>query len=397
VDALRGAAALLVLLHHINPGSLQYGGWWLDPLRIVHTFGFVGVSLFLVLSGFSIHLRVAGGAPFQTGRFLYRRFLRLHPTYLAALAFAVTTYAASGGWPQPSWGLAPGRIPTAVLVVIHLTVLATTVVPAGWLVVAWSLALEEHIYLAYAATVGWLRRTRPVWWLLAGLGACVAWRLGSELLLPSVPKSLTSFTPQNTWVANLMYQQLPARVVEWLLGAVAAEWYAGNLRLPRPLTSRVGAALGLAGIWYLCRHRSGPVSLAGHPFALTDLVFDPAVGAGFFLLLCGCLARERRRGRPARVRTGLVWLGERSYSLYLVHLPVLMLAGRWAPDGLAQPVRAVLSGAAAVMLAAALYRWVEAPSIAWSKRAGRAPAPAHGSAAGASAPSDTVRVVSPVG
>src|SRR5262249_56781475 len=74
---------------------------------------------------------------------------------------------------------------------------------------------------------------------------------------------------------------------------------------PGVLGWRVSGLAALAGVWWLFRHRGGYGTVLGHPFALTDLVFDPAAGLAFFLLLCGCLAAERRsqagsRRLPAR-------------------------------------------------------------------------------------------------
>lgn len=378
MDALRAVAVLLVLLHHLDIGPLVDHTPWLAWLRELHAAGFLGVSLFLVLSGFSIHLRMAAGAEFRTRAFLWRRFLRLHPTYYVAMCFAgvLALVSAAGGhpWPQPQWGFTGGHIPVAVLLAVHVTVLAATVVPPGWLMVTWSLALEEQIYLVYAAVLGRLRRTGPVRWVLVALAACLVCRIAAELVLPSVPKNFSSLAGQPSWVATLAFQQVPARLAEWLLGALAAEWYVGNQRLPRVLSSRLAAAAGLAGVWWLFAHRGGYGQLAGHPFAATDLVFDPAAGVAFFVLLCGCLAAERRHARTAAMTAGMAWLGERSYSLYLVHAPILGTAFALAA-GLTGPAAgriAVAGGAVALSIgcAAILYRYVEAPCAAWSKRSG---------------------------
>ncbi|HSV68153.1 MAG TPA: acyltransferase [Mycobacteriales bacterium] len=408
VDALRGVAVLLVLMHHLDTGGWVDATPWLAPLREVRAVGFLGVSLFLVLSGFSIHLRVAAGGEFRAGQFLLRRFLRLHPAYLVAVCLALCLIGLNGvvrhSSAHATWGFTGSPMPVWMLACVHLTVVGATVLPAGWLMVTWSLALEEHLYLIYAGAMRWLRRTRPLTWLLVGLGITLAWRAGAMLVMPSVPKSLLPLGPERTWVATLLYQQAPARIVEWLLGAVAAEWYVGRQRLPQALTSRVTALLSLYGVWWLFHHRAGFGSLGGHPVALTDLVWDPAAGAAFFLLLCSCLAAERRTaergaaergqaGRPPRwwrprswpLRSwrptvpGLAWVGERSYSLYLVHLPIFqttfsLLRGTMpAPAG--RIVEAVIALVVAFGCAALMYRYVEAPSTAWSKRAGQRPAP----------------------
>jgi peptidoglycan/LPS O-acetylase OafA/YrhL len=385
VDALRAVAVLLVVLHHLDIGPIV-GRPWLAPVKLLHEAGFLGVSLFLVLSGFSIHLRVAAGGTFRTGAFLKRRFLRLHPTLYVALLFAglVAAIGVVGGqpWPHPQWGFTSARIPVVVLLVTHLTVLAGTVVPPGWLGVTWSLALEEQIYLVYAAVVRLLRRTEPWRWLALGLAACLAWRLGAELLVPSVPKNFPA-AGEPTWVATLAYQQAPARLGEWLTGALVAEWYAGRQRLPRLLTGALAGPLttaaGLVGVWWLWAHRSGWDTLAGHRFAATDVLFDPAAGLAFGALLVACVAAERRAAtaqrRQGRTVAGLAWLGERSYSLYLVHAPILgttfaLCAGLivGAPGRLAVAAAAV---ALSVACAALLYRFVERPTTLWSKRAGQ--------------------------
>jgi peptidoglycan/LPS O-acetylase OafA/YrhL len=386
VDALRGVAVLLVLLHHLDIGVLLDGTAWLRPLKLLHEAGFLGVSLFLVLSGFSIHLRVASGGAFAVRPFLLRRFVRLQPTYYVALVFALLLalvgLLAGHGWPAPRWGLPGTPIPVWALILTHLSVLAGTIVPPGWLTITWSLALEEQIYLLYAAVVGRLRRV-PAWrWLLVALAACLAFRLAAELVLPSVPKS---FPPgdQWSWAATLAFQQVPARMAEWFTGALIAQWWAGTQRLPRALTGAVTgpvvAAAALAVMLLMFTHRAGWTSLAGHRFPVTDVLFDPYAGLAFGALLVCCLAGERRATRAGAPTAALAWLGERSYSMYLAHAPIvgttfLLAGGLLVTTGgrLAVTALAVALSVAGTVL---LYRYVEAPCTARSKRVGLRPAP----------------------
>ncbi|HST64794.1 MAG TPA: acyltransferase [Mycobacteriales bacterium] len=382
VDALRGVAVLLVLLHHLDIGVLVGGSVWLLPVKLLHEAGFLGVSLFLVLSGFSIHLRVASGGSFAARPFLLRRFVRLQPTYYvalgAALLLAAVAVVAGQPWPQPRWGLPGTPIPVWALLLTHLSVLAGTIVPPGWLSITWSLALEEQIYLLYAAVVGRLRRV-PAWrWLLAALAACLAYRLAAELVLPSVPKSFPPGDGRWSWAATAAFQQVPARMAEWFTGALIAQWWAGTQRLPRALSGRASvpalAAAALGVLLLMFTHRAGWTTLAGHRFAFTDVLFDPWAGLAFGALLVCCLAGERRAERPGATATGLAWLGERSYSMYLAHAPIVgttfalaggllgTVPGRLAVCGLA----VALSVAGTVLL----YRYVEAPCTARSKRVG---------------------------
>jgi peptidoglycan/LPS O-acetylase OafA/YrhL len=376
VDALRAVAVLLVLMHHLDIGQPA-----LAPLRELHKVGFLGVSLFLVLSGFSIHLRVAGGAEFRTGAFLRRRFLRLHPTYYVAMGFTgvVALVSALGGrpWAWPQWSDG-SHIPAWLLVLVHLTVLAGTLIPPGFLMVTWSLALEEQIYLVYAAVVRRIRRVDPWRWLVGALLVCLTFRVLVELALPSVPKNFPPGHGQWSWWATLAYQQAPARLAEWFTGALVAEWYAGAQRLPRLVTGRLlgplSAAAGLTGVWLLFGHRFGWTALAGHRFALSDVLFDPYAGLAFGALLATCLAAEQR-GRTRAPTAALAWLGERSYSLYLVHAPIIGTSFALARGLVDPPLGRIAVAASAVALsigaACVLFRYVEAPCMAWSKRSGQ--------------------------
>jgi peptidoglycan/LPS O-acetylase OafA/YrhL len=195
-------------------------------------------------------------------------------------------------------------------------------------------------------------------------------------VLPSVPKSFPSPPGEGSWLGGLAFQQAPARIAEWLTGALVAEWYAGAQRLPRLVTRAVtGPLCAAAALWSvreLLVHRAGWTSLAGHRFAVTDLLFDPAAGIAFGLLLVTCLAAERR-GWPSS--GALAWAGERSYSMYLVHAPIVgttfALAGGVTGSAAGRVAIAVLAVCLSLGTAVLLYRYVEAPCAALSKRAGR--------------------------
>src|SRR5215469_13507079 len=99
VDALRALAALAVLVGHVpfsgDPLPFSVQSILSAGLRL----GRLGVPLFLVLSGFCIHLSVARrmasgeGVRSDWGRFWRRRFWRLYPPYVAAIGFSLAIYA----------------------------------------------------------------------------------------------------------------------------------------------------------------------------------------------------------------------------------------------------------------------------------------------------------------
>src|ERR1700745_4018016 len=96
IDALRGIAALGVVLYHaINQTQNAIQGsilkWPALTIRFLSSFGYVGVFLFFVISGFCIHLQWCrsrsineqGSVAF--GKFWKRRIRRLYPPYVIAL------------------------------------------------------------------------------------------------------------------------------------------------------------------------------------------------------------------------------------------------------------------------------------------------------------------------
>src|SRR5437773_2711368 len=108
IDALRGLAALGVVLYHaiqqtkepIAPGVLK---WTALLIQFVSGYGYVGVFLFFVISGFCIHLQWARArAAGATGEirfraFWKRRIRRLYPPYLIALALFLLIAALTTG------------------------------------------------------------------------------------------------------------------------------------------------------------------------------------------------------------------------------------------------------------------------------------------------------------
>src|SRR5690348_9263470 len=91
VDQLRGLAALAVVVCHLSvsayPDAPNVGGEPWPWLGVLLGFGYLGVPLFFVISGFCIHLPYArglsaGGAAPDWRRFFARRFRRLYPPYL---------------------------------------------------------------------------------------------------------------------------------------------------------------------------------------------------------------------------------------------------------------------------------------------------------------------------
>ncbi|HYQ16730.1 MAG TPA: acyltransferase, partial [Polyangiaceae bacterium] len=150
LDILRGLAILLVLGIH-SPSARGESGL-LRPLdALSHQFGWTGVDLFFVLSGFLI-----GGLLFSEikkygrldiGRFLTRRMMRIWPAYYALLIFAVARITYESGSFAKAWS-------SMWPAFFHIQNFIEC--PRDQL---WSLAVEEHFYIALPVFLWFVTRT----------------------------------------------------------------------------------------------------------------------------------------------------------------------------------------------------------------------------------------------
>jgi peptidoglycan/LPS O-acetylase OafA/YrhL len=312
LDGLRGAAILLVLLHHQTLLPLAEGPaadqWF---ARLLH-FGWSGVDLFFVLSGFLITglLLDAKGAPGYFRNFYARRTLRIFPLYYAVVFFSLVVL------PNLPAGLLPaqkaanfGRIDGDELWYwLYLSNFA--IAAAGeWrhaiLDISWSLAIEEQFYLIWPLVVSRLGRD-------ALLRVCA----GLVVLAPLCRLALA-------WGgANELapYVLTPARVDTLAIGAflAIASRDPGGLARLLPAARAVGAALAVGlVVWFVA---AGGIQ----PFATAFLVLGfSGVAAAFGALLALTVSAA-----PGSLLHGVfTWrvlrsFGKYSYALYLFHLPL---------------------------------------------------------------------------
>lgn len=332
VDALRGLAALGVLIFHAvgeyGHGRTAYSGFDLATcvssqamLRLigkcaifVASFGWVGVILFFVISGFCIHMRWAreralGKKPdIRFIPFWKRRFIRLYPPFFVALGIYVVFQ-----WRQGAWSPTPYHFYDLIL---HLTMLhnldpRTTFSIEG---VFWTLAVEEQLYLAYFLLL-WLRNRVGWGWTLAiCLMTRVAWF------------ALGFFVHRSTGVEIVVYEAALSNWVLWALGALAVEAALGLTRLPGWCRDwRLGGLCFLAAIWFTVADRfAAPRGAFSHT---AFLVMPLLWGSGCFWLVHWTNLREPRwtfEGVPLPIST-LARFGIFSYSLYLMHDFILIV------------------------------------------------------------------------
>lgn len=346
LDGLRAIAAVGVLVLHVTMFTAPARPPWNVGDTVVRGLH-LGVALFFVLSGFLLFgpwVRAARGEgdPPAPGRYALRRAARIMPAYWLALAGAAVLLAGVASGREPT----PAQLP--ILLVSQQDLLPAT---AGKLVPpAWTLGVEVCFY-ALLPALGWLvmriRRGLPgVLAVCAGLvAASVAFNFAVQLLAA---------------VPNQLHRSLPGMLYAFAVGMAAVAVAARRPLAPRErvLAGVVGAALvaANAAMWV-------PLDL-GVLHGLQDAI----ASVGFAAIVLAVAGGSQRVLGSAPLR----WLGQRSYSLYLWHFPILAaLAARAALP--ASPVLGVAIVLPLSLGAAELsWRFVERPAIAWAQGRRRA-------------------------
>jgi peptidoglycan/LPS O-acetylase OafA/YrhL len=348
VEGLRGVAALYVFVFHIwqtavqHPATATLGAWFASTGFL--QYGHFSVAAFIVVSGFCLGLPVAQkpGKAFDPKRFFLRRARRLMPAYvpvvlLSTIPFAANVILLGGHVNVPHIGIAVGLH----LALVHNLFYATTEYLNGPL---WSIALECQIYVVFALLLVPLwRRYGRVPTLLA---ACVF-----------------GFTPH--LFRGYLDWSVPWLIVLFTFGMIAAD-----LCARRELPKLPWNALALA---------FGAVTFVGLLF-YRDAVHNDWWAAGLDMLvgvtiaLFFVAAHRDERIVPARLLAArpIVFLGTFSYSLYLIHAPIVDVVGALLYRSHAGAALSALVWAAViggVLVAAYLfYRVFERPYLSASFR-----------------------------
>ena len=301
-------------------------------------FGYVGVDVFFLLSGFVLaHVCRDGIAWREYPAFLQARAARIFPLHLAVLA-AVALVVLS--WPDftAAYPLASERFGLSAFVATALLIQNWAIWPPGsWNAPAWSLSAEWFGYLVLPVFLMISRRIAQPWAAVALCYTALAVLLGILTL-----KGVTS----------LGITGMPGMVrmaCEMAGGCCLYRAFACGVRL----TSFAGAAgVILFGAGML--HPDGSFLVL---LAIPIVILGAADGSTF--------ASRVLTTRPARL------LGEISFSIYLTHWLVLQMSNRVLPLG-ATPDWAILPYLAllsAIVLAISMvtYRWIELPSRRWGR------------------------------
>jgi peptidoglycan/LPS O-acetylase OafA/YrhL len=326
IDGLRALAVLAVVVYHALP--------WLCPG------GFVGVDVFFVISGYlvtGIILKQGACGRYSVIDFYLRRAKRILPAQFCMLAVLLCVgwllltpleYRNVGKLTAANAGFA------ANILLYRETGYFAAAAETNPLIHTWSLAVEEQFYLFWPLLLlAVLRSRRLVLALVIGI-ATASFAVACYLVVSN---------------PSAAFYLLPGRAWELILGALPA------LRIVRaPGSPALRHALGVCGLALVV----GSAFLLDHnsPFPAGNALW-PCAGA-LLVILCG--ADRRSLSYALLSLTPLVWLGLISYSLYLWHWPVLVLA-RLANNAPLPDAVVVLLMLATVFVAWLSWRFVEAP------------------------------------
>ena len=347
LTSLRFFAALHVILFHLNvEGILTGGPWW---YRNFAGIGYIGVNFFFVLSGFILVYTYAGTGDLSPLRFWRARLARIYPAYLLSLAVSAPFFfftARRLNLPFFSWSeqhLALASILTIVLL--------QSWVPQGalaWNPVCWSLSDEAFFYSAFPFLLNRIKTLsrRLLLWIAAIWLISLTLSLGYVALHPDGAAKVNSSEVTLFWRNVLSFNPL-VRLPEFVVGMFTCRLFLSK-GCGRAVAS-VSVLTGVAGVVMVTIF----ASRIPNPVISTGLL-SPAFAA----IIYGVAAQPRWTRFLAL--PPLVYLGEASYSLYLLHSYVISNVSERLPH---LPLGARVGGCVAVAVAASLvsYRFVEQP------------------------------------
>lgn len=360
LDALRGLAAVAVLLEHMLP-------WLLPalPRQYLFSLGMYGVLVFFLVSGYIIPVSLEARGDVRA--FWISRLFRLYPVYLLVTVFVLV---------MAFWMPVREQVPRDLSAVsAHVTMLLDVLHIGGLADTMWTLSYEMVFYLVVTALfIGGLHRRSGILSIGFGVVAVVAGLVLSAPLLGG---------PWPAYVSGVLFLVGMVCLISGRLRAVAAYVLAAMavvLLLFAGFVPWLGAAIlsvMFAGTairrWEQGTGRLWPVAVATVLVALSPVW---SIQAGWWwvqpgpwfitMALAGATFAGAMALRHRSMPRFLVWLGLVSYSVYLLHHPLLRLTYAVAGDVRAmQPVVQVMLSAGFIALVLGLsrftYRYLELP------------------------------------
>lgn len=330
LDGLRGVAALIVVFSHFS-GLTGWLGHWPN-----HEAAHIGVMIFFCLSGFlmghlNLERRPTAGA---IATFWRRRAARILPLYLLVVGGCYALYLSGVPWQWRAYSVTSENIWQHLLFIDGVHVL-------------WTIPVEIQFYLLF-----------PVFWLAASRLGTWRWLVPLACLLAY--KASPSFFWQTT--NAVVFKNVFGFFMAGLLGAAL-------LPLARRIPARHwNAIFALCGIGVVLLYPKIYTALTGEmtgfpPAAISYTIYNSELYLGMTALLVFSAALSPWAASALGNRP-MAWLGQISFSLYLLHMPVLWALNRFTSAGEHTWLFLVVALPAILLLSSASYRILETPARA---------------------------------
>lgn len=373
------AVLWVVIFHYVTVRTEGFADplvMWIDTIsvpRIIVRNGFLGVDLFFLITGFLLtlpwfkHALQGRGRP-SAREFYVRRARRILPAYyvqLALLFFVFLPLLNPTLW-RAARGFVLANLGLHMLFLHYSTPYSSASLSINGPL--WTLALEMQYYLLLPLIAIWFLRA-PSIAAAAFLAVSVLWKtLAAHDLQPLISLYAAIGARWHVPEANLRQlaaTQLPAYLGHFAMGILCGRaWLIHRTRSP----GRMNAAL--LGLLAACALLGLYAVLAGYaaPIGEHGWLLIPVLMA---TVLWAAVSKHPPWGARLLGFGPLTFIGRVSYSMYLYHLPVLLLFNKFAPPAFAW-LAFPCYFTAMIIVATASFRWIEQPFM---RAPGRAPFP----------------------
>ncbi len=351
LDSLRGLAALAVVLHHwhifwlLTPHSRWVAfAFQLLPFRLFIA-GHSAVMMFFVLSGFVLSLPQVTGKCINYRSYGIKRVCRIYLPYIVALCLALLGCwkwhgrHAYGAWVDGVWPHAPQWKP----VIQHILFLGLYN-PTQYNIAFWTLVQEMRISLIFPFVCAFVLRFR------FRQGILIAFTLFALALGVDKIRGFPDSFSQTIGYTGM-----------FIFGILLARYWRHLESIMNMLKRPTYWAIAILGI-FLYAYIPSLLNYAGYENAAWDSF--TAIGAAVIILF----SLIHKPTETWLVQRPIIYLGKISYSMYLIHAPILFAFGYLFYKKSTPTFWLIPYLATTIILAVAMYHTVELPSI----RLGRA-------------------------
>lgn len=298
IQLIRGIGALMICLFHLkgllNSSTSHFGTTYFGG-------GAIGVSLFFIISGFILvySTQKSDGSKLYVKNFIVKRLIRIIPLYYVMVLFWVFAYDRNLDYFHKDYT-------TLVNTLCFVPIFDSPVGPSYGmppLKVGWALNYEIFFYFIFAISL-FMKRFR--WVVLFAIF------FGLVILLPLILKGFVSFNPAFNYKYDLLYLSLMTNpmMIYFAIGVVLGLLYKSNF-LIKPKWIQTSLLILSIGLFLMIYFRVSPfienffINLSICCFLIFALLFF-------------------NKDKGIRVPSLFVYLGDMSYSLFLIH-PIIVI------------------------------------------------------------------------